>query len=217
MDKGRNLLPWMLGGLSMATLAIAITVGWAKGIAPNNSPAPSQTATHIFPDAEVTTAPARAPAPALTAAQIRPVTAPTASNVQANRQIWECTIHGVKTFSDNPCGDKSSLFEIGSINRMDPTPVLPHSRSYVPESSGQPNYSYPSQQADSYPSDQQSADNSYPADDSYPADSSYPVFVGVPIGERGRSDHEHGQYSQPHSHNRGQPHSHNRGPQPLRN
>ena len=215
MDKGRNLLPWILGGLPMATLAIAITVGWAKGIAPNNSPAPSQTAAHILPDAEVTTAPAPAPAPPLTVAQIRPVTPSIAPNVEANRQIWECTINGVKTFSDNPCGDKSSLREIGPINRMDPTPVLPHSRSYVPESSGQPKYSYPTQQADSYPSDQQSADNSYP------------VFVGVPFRERGRpdhdrrpgheergrSDHEHRPYSQPHS----QPQSHNRGPQPLRN
>jgi hypothetical protein len=209
MDKGRNLLPWILGGLSMATLAIAITVGWAKGIAPNNSPAPSQAAAHILPDAEMTTAPAPAAAPTLTVAQIRPVTAPTAPNVEANRRIWECTIDGVKTFSDNPCGDKSSPFEIGSINRMDPTPVLPHSRSYAPESRGQPNDSYPSQQADSYPSDPQSADNSYPADDSYPADSSYPVFVGVPIGERRRSDHEHRPYSQPQSHNH--------GPQHLRN
>ena len=205
MDKGRNLLPWIVGGLSMATLAVAITVGWAKGIAPNNSPAPSQTAAHILPDPEVTTA----PAPTLTVTQIRPVTAPTAPNVEANHQIWECTINGVKTFSDNPCGAKSSLVEIGSINGLDPTPVLPHARSYVPESSGQPNYSYPSRQADSYPSDQQSADNSYPADDSYPADSSYPVFVGVPIRERRMSGHEHRPYSQPQSHNR--------GPQPLRN
>jgi hypothetical protein len=205
MDKGRNLLPWILGGLSMATLAIGITVGWAKGIAPNNSPAPSQTAAHLLPDAEVTTA----PAPTLTVTQIRPVTAPTAHNLEANHPIWECTINGVKTFSDNSCGAKASLVVIGPINGMDPTPVLPHARSYVQEPSGQPNYSYPSRQADSYPSDQQSAGNSYPADDSYPADNSYPVFVGVPIGERGRSEHEHRRD--------GRWQSHNRGPQPLRN
>jgi hypothetical protein len=211
MDKGRNLLPWILGGLSMATVAIAITVGWAKGIAPNNSPAPSQTATHMLPDAEATTASAPAPAPTLTVAQIRQVTPPIAPNSEPNRQIWECTINGLKTFSDNPCGDKSSLREIGPINRMEPTPILPPSRSYVPESSGQPKYSYPIEQADSYPGEQQSADNSYAADNSYP------VFVGIPFDgrrrpdheERGRSDHEHRPYSQPQSHNR--------GPQPLRN
>src|ERR1700676_969079 len=100
MDKGRDLLPWIIGGLSMATLAIAITVGWVKGIAPNNSPVPSQTAAHILPDAEVTIAPAPAPAPAptLTLAQSRPVAPPIAPNVVANRQIWECTINGLKTF-----------------------------------------------------------------------------------------------------------------------
>ena len=212
MDKGRNLLPWILGGLSTATLAIAITVGWAKGIAPNNSPAPSQTAAHIMPDAESTTA--SAPAPTLTVAQTRPVTPPIAPNVEVNRQIWECTINGLKTFSDNPCGDKSSLREIGPINRMDPTPILPHSRSYVTESSGQPKYSYPSQQADSYPSDQPSADSSYPADNSYP------VFVGVPFGERGRPDHDR----RPDHEERGRsdhehrPQSHDRGGlQPRRN
>src|ERR1700676_2039641 len=198
MHKGRNLLPWILGRLSMATLAIAITVGWAKAFAPNNSPAQSQTAAHILPAAEVTTAPA--PAPTLPVAHIRPVTAPRAPNVEANREVWECKINGIETFSDNPCGDKSSLREIGPINIMDPTPILPHSRSYVPESSGQPNYSYPRQQADSYPSDQQSADNSYPVDDSYP------VFVGNPLGERRRPHREH----RPQSHGRG-------GLQPRRN
>jgi hypothetical protein len=205
----------------MATVAIAISVGWAKGIAPNNSPAPSQTAAHLLPDAESTTAsaPAPAPAPTLTVAQIRQVPPPIAPNSEPNRQIWECTINGLKTFSDNPCGEKSTLREIGPINRMDPTPILPPSRSYVRESSAQPNYSYPSepQSADnSYP-----ADNAYPADNSYPADSLYPVFVGIPFDgrrrhdheKRGRSDHEHRPYSQPHS----QPQSHNRGPQPLRN
>jgi hypothetical protein len=183
MDKGRKFLPWILRGLSMATLAIATTVGWAKVIAPNNSPAPSHTAAHILPDAGVTTAPAPAPSPTLRVARIRPVTPQTASNVEANRKVWECTINGVKTFSDNRCGHKASLREIGPINIMDPTPILPYSRPDVPESSGQPDYSYPGQQADSYPSDQQSADDAYPADDSYP------VF-GVPFGERGRRDHD---------------------------
>src|ERR1700731_2859987 len=110
MHKSRNLLPWVFGKLSMATLAIAITVGRAKAFAPNNAPAPSQTAAHILPAAEVTTAPA--PEPTLPVAQIRPVTAPIAPNVEAKREVWECKINGIKTFSDNPCGDKSSLREI---------------------------------------------------------------------------------------------------------
>jgi hypothetical protein len=238
MDKGRNLLPWILGGLSMAIVAIAITVAWAKGIAPNNSPAPSQTAAHVLPDAQPTTAPTPAPTPPFRVAQIRPM-APVAPKVEPNRSVWECTISGQKTFSDNPCGNKSRLREIGPVNRMDPTPILPHSRSYAPESSGQPRYSYPSEQADSYPGDQQSADNSYPADNPYPADDSYPVFVGNSFDERRRRnheerrrpdheerrrpdheerrgpDHEHRPYSQPYSRDRGLPPQ--SAPQPRRN
>jgi hypothetical protein len=184
----------------MATFAVAISVGWTKDSAPNGSPALSQTTTHPLRDAQVTTAPAGAPAPASAptpaVAQIHRVTPP----IEQHRQIWECTINGQKTFSDYRCGDKPSLREIGPINIMDPTPILPRSRSYVPESSGQPRYSDPSQQADSYPQEQQSADNSYPVDDSYP------VFVGNPFGERRRPDREH----RPRSHDRG-------GLQPRRN
>jgi hypothetical protein len=148
----------------MATFAIAISVGWAQDIAPNNS----------------TAAPAQAPAPTLAVAQMHNVTPP----IVQHRQIWECTINGQKTFSDYRCGDKASLREIGPINIMDPTPAVPHPRSYAQESSAQPRYYEPSQQADSYPSEQQSADDSYSVDDSYP------VFIGNPLGERRRPDHE---------------------------
>jgi hypothetical protein len=208
MDKGRKFQMWILGGLSMATFAIAISVGWTKDIAPNSSPALSQKTAPPLRDAEVTTAPAAAPAPTsapaptLAVAQIHRVTPP----IEQHRQIWECTINGQKTFSDYPCGDKASLREIGPINIMDPTPVLPH--SYAPELSGQTRYSDPSLQADSYPSEQQSADNSYPVDDSYP------VFVGDPVGERRRPDHEERRRSD-HEH---RPQSHDRGGlQPRRN
>ena len=204
MDKGRKFQMWILGGLLMATFAIAISVGWTKDIAPNDSPALNQTTAHPLRGADVTIAPAPAPTPAptLAVAQIHRVTPP----IEQHRQIWECTINGQKTFSDYPCGDKASLREIGPINIMDPTPILPH--SYVPESSGQPRYSDPSLQADSYPSELQSADNSYPVDDSYP------VFVGDPVGGRRRPDHEKRRRSD-HEH---RPQSHDRGGlQPRRN
>jgi hypothetical protein len=206
MDKGKNCQRWILGGLSMAAFAIAISVGWTKDIAPNNSPALNQTIAHLLRDADVTIAPAPAPTPAptLAVAQIHRVTSP----IEQHRQIWECTINGQKTFSDYPCGGKASLREIGPINIMDPTPILPNSRTHVPESSGQPRYSDPSHQADSYPSEQQSADNSYPVDDSYP------VFVGNPFGERRRPDHEERRRSD-HEH---RPQSHDGGGlQPRRN
>jgi hypothetical protein len=202
MDKNRDLLPWIFGGLSMATAAMAITLGStygnAPGHAPNNSQAPSPITAHTPPEAEAPTAPvlapASVPAPAptavpaqtLVAAQIQTVAPP----VEPSSQIWECTINGQKTFSDNPCGDKSALREIGPINRMDPTPILPHARASVPESSYQAEYSNPGEQVDSYPGDQQFGYNSYP------------VFIGNPFHERRRPDHGH------------RPHGHDRGPQP---
>ena len=193
MHKDRDLLPWILGGLSMAAVAVAITVGSTNGIAPKNSQTPSQTTARTLPEAEALPQPkattALAPAPTLAAAQIQPVTPP----MQPNGQVWECTINGQKTFSDNPCGYKSSLREIGPINRMDPTPVIPHARSYAPESNYQPAHSYPGEQVDSNPGEQQFADNSYP------------VFVGIPFQEHRRHDHAH------------RPHGDYRGPPPRKN
>jgi hypothetical protein len=202
MDKDRDLLPWIFGGLSMATVAMAITLGSTYGTAPRNLQASRQVAPHALPDAEAPTARATAQTQAapqtLAAAQTLPA-APiqtAAPPPEASSQIWECAINGQKTFTDNPCGDKSSLHEIGPINRMDPTPILPHARSFVPESSYQPEYSYPGEQIDSYAGEQQFANN---------ANNSYPVFIGIPFHERGRPDHGH------------RPHGHDRGPQPRKN
>ena len=203
MDKDRDLLPWIFGGLSMATVAIAITVGSTHGIVPQNlhapsrTTAPSQTTAHILPELEVTPAPAPAlgtaqiqtVAPTLAAAQIQTVT-PT---MAPSSRIWECTINGQRTFSDHPCGDKSSVREIGPTNRMDPTPILPYARSYVPESSYPPEYSYQGGQEDSIPGEQQFANDSYP------------VFIGIPVHEHRRLEHGH------------RPHGQHRGPPPRRN
>jgi hypothetical protein len=181
MDKDRDLLPWIFGGLSMAAAAIAITVGSGNVTASRNSPAPSAPTAllptaHILPAAEAMAAPALAPAPEQisAAAQIQTATA----RVEPGSQIWECTINGQKTFSDKPCGDKPSLHELGPINGMAPTPVLPYVRSYVAESSRQPEYYYPGEQDDSDLRGQQVAA------------SSYPVFIGIPVREHGRGDHE---------------------------
>jgi hypothetical protein len=190
MDKDKDLLPWIFGGLSMATVAIAITVGSTNRTSPRNSLAPRQPIAYTLPEAKVTTAPVPTPAPAptLAAAQIQTVTPPK----ESNSQIWECTINGQKTFSDSPCGGQSSVRELGPINRMDPTPILPHARSYVPEST-QPEYSYQGDQEGSNPGEQQFANNSYP------------VFVGFPVHEPRRLEHGH------------RPHGRYRGPSPRRN
>ena len=209
MAEDTDLLPWILGGLSAATVAIAITVGASNGGAPNGTaPDKSHVATpttalslpgaEAIPQATVALSRATAslsqvpaiaptPAPNLSGAQIQTAATPT----QPTSQIWQCTINGQKTFSDAPCGDKASVREIGPINTMDPSPVLSHAPSYGREPSYQPEY--PGEQADSNAAEQQLAGNSYP------------VFVGIPIHESRRPEHAH------------RPHEHNRGPQPRRN
>src|ERR1700681_4675263 len=177
MDKDRALLPWILAGLSMATVAIAITVASTNRTAPANYQAPHRTAVYALPpapaDNAAAPAPAAAAAPALVA-QVQTV----APSKPPTKQIWECTTNGQKTFSNNPCGDKPSLREVGPINTMDPTPLFAPSRSYEPQSSYQPEYSYPNTQES--------------------AGTSYPMVVAVPFYERRRPDHRH----RPHDHDR---------------
>jgi hypothetical protein len=190
MDKDRDLLPWIFGGLSMAA-AIAIAVGSGNVTASRNSPARGAPTAllptaHILPAAEAMAAPAPALAPApeqiSAAAQIQTATA----RVEPGSRIWECTTNGQKTFSDKPCGDKPSLHELGPINGMAATPVLPYARSYPAESGRQPEYYYPGEQDASDSRGQQLAANSYP------------VFIGIPVREHGRGDHERRPRGYPH-------------------
>ena len=190
MDKDRDLLPWIVAGLSMATVAITITVASTNRTAPANYQAPRRTAVYALPPAPADNAPAPAPAPpAAAAAALAPTLAAQVQTVAPSKpptnQIWECTTNGQKTFSNSPCGDKPSLREVGPINTMDPTPLFAPSRSYEPQSSYQPEYSYPGTQES--------------------AGTSYPMVVAIPFYERRLPDHRH------------RPHDHNRGPPPRRN
>jgi hypothetical protein len=177
MNQDRDFLPWILGGLSMATVAVAISFGSAGRTAPKSSPVPSQATAHILPEANPTAAPAAAPAPATAAVQMPPTTAP----IVPSNQVWECTTNGQRTFSDNPCGDKPMLREVGPINVMNSTPIPSPNRWYGPASNDAPDYSYPSAP--------QSTDNSYP------------VYVGIPYNDHRRADHPH----HPNNHDRGRP------------
>jgi hypothetical protein len=192
MDKDHDLLPWILGGLMIATAALAIAVASTNRIAPGNSPALSSTAAQTLPVAPPATlhtivapAPASEPAPPppVAAAPIQamipaPPTEPTV-------KIWECTINGIKTFSNKSCGDKPSIREIGPVNTMESTPIFRFDRAYGPESSYQPDYPYSGSQ------------------DS--PDSSYPAVIGIPYHQGRRPDHAH------------QPHGRNHGPSPRKN
>jgi hypothetical protein len=131
VDKDSDLLSRILGRLSMAAVAIAVTAGSAAAAPP---------------------------------------TAPSS-------QIWECTTNGQRTFSDKPCGVKSSLRELNPINGMDPTPILPPARSYQPPFVDPPEYSNPGTQ--------ESAENSYPVLVAFPYNARRPH-------ERSHRPHQHG-------------------------
>jgi hypothetical protein len=171
MDKDRDLLPWIFGGLSMATVAIAIIVGSNNRPVPRKSPAPRLATAYALPPAPAETVPVAVPAlvpvQALAAAQLQTVTPP----LERSSQIWECVIDGQRTFSDKRCGEKPSVRKIGPINTMDPTPIFRSNSSYERQSSYAADYPDPSEQ--------QLADNSYP------------VYVGVPYHDRRRPDRAH--------------------------
>jgi hypothetical protein len=201
MVKGRILLPWVISGLSMACLAIAVVVS-ANRPAPGISRAPSQDSVSVLPPVQLavpaaapapTVAPPPAPMPAAPPLAAAPylalASAPPATATAPGAQIWECRTNGQRTFSDKPCGDKPVLREVSALNIMNPTPILPP-RSYEPEPSYAPEYSYPEAQE--------------PPEAAYPVMVGYPVYVGYAYNHRGRPDHAH------------RPHPHPHGPMPRR-
>jgi hypothetical protein len=196
MDKQRDLLPWIIGGVSVACVAVALTLSSTR-LAPNNSQAPNPATAAPSPAATAAAAPALASASAPTAVPASapapaptPASAPTAApplaaapappaTAPAGGQIWECTTNGQRTFSDNPCGAKSTLRELSSINIMNPTPAAPPTRSFQPEPEYAPEDSYPEPPQES-------------------ASGAYPVYIGVPYRGHRRPDHTHRPYRPNH-------------------
>ena len=170
----------------MAAAAIAVTVASSNRFTQITPPAKSHSLAAMLPESA---APADAQPqsiagqqPPATQATLEalppPVTEPasaTASDVSAESarsgQIWECRTNGVRTFSNNPCGDKSALRGFGPINTMAATPVLRVPRSFQPE----PGYA---------------ENHDYPATQDY-ADDSYASAAGIPSIERGRGERVH--------------------------
>jgi hypothetical protein len=159
MDKDSDLLPWILGGLMLAIAALAVAVGSANRavVLPSNALAQVQASPQAPAVIAPTVTPLPTPSPnvqnassasSASSAQSQSMSAPT----EPTSQIWECTIEGQKTFSDRPCGTRSSLREINPINAMESTPVYGSVRSY--EANYPPDYPYPSEQG--------SDDYSYP-------------------------------------------------------
>ena len=136
MSKERDFLPWILGGLSAATIAVAFAAVSTHRDAP--TPAPTQAvaaqpavrpavSTPALPPpstVQVTSVPDSAP-------MVAPLQRQTAAETEVQPgQIWECTTKGVKTFSNNPCGEKSTLLDVGPINTMNATPAVHYAHAY---------------------------------------------------------------------------------------
>jgi len=211
MKNQTGLLPWVLGGLSVAAVAVVITVASAgKTAAPSLSPEGAASAQAAAPNSPSLPAAASAatvatePAVATVAAAptvvptsvpdpetVPPPTAQAQEPAVQSGQIWQCVTNGVKTFSNNPCGEKSSLIEVRAINTMNPTPVARYARTYAPQQYS-PAYADQNTNSDEDAYGEQGADT---------AANSYTVVQGVAFLPRRRPDHPH--HRPPFHHNPG--------------
>jgi hypothetical protein len=214
MNNQRALLPWILGGLSVATVAVVITVAFASKTAPGLLPAGAATAqVTSAPDSVSVPAPAAEAAmpavaavpvmaaPAVAAPAVAETAPPPAAQAQPaaepglqTGQIWQCMTNGVKTFSNNPCGEKSTLLEVRAINTMNPTPVVRYARA----NGSEPRYSPGYADQNNY-SDQEVYGEQGPAETGV---NSYAIVQGFAFLPRKRPEHPH---RPPPHHNTGSP------------
>jgi hypothetical protein len=205
MNKERNLLPWILGGLSAAAAAVAFTaisthrtpnqlppapLVASQPLASSTSPASpapaaappgsaSESAPVSPPDPAQVPAPAQATAPPQAPAPAAPMQAAAQPEAQGG-QIWVCTTKGVKTYSNNPCGDKSTLLDVGPINTMNATPPNRYPRGYESQPRYAPAYNDQALAADDY-SEQYGSETGAP----------YTVVQGLAFVPRRRVEHPH--------------------------
>jgi hypothetical protein len=218
MNKERDLLPWILGGLSAATIAVAFAAVSTHRNVPTLSPTLAPTSAVAAQPAMPLPMPASAmPAPSTSQAappSAEPDSAPMPAPPQAQTaaepevqpgQIWECITKGVKTYSNNPCGEKSTLLDVSPINTMPATPVIHYARAYGSDPRYAPGY----------------ADQGAPADDEQDSDdygaeaggNSYTIIQGAGFVARRRPEHSH----RPPHHNPGYKPGNNSGNSPGNN
>ncbi|HEY0748358.1 MAG TPA: DUF4124 domain-containing protein [Steroidobacteraceae bacterium] len=155
MNKQSVLFPWILASLSIGGIAVSASTS------PTLSPPP-----------------AAASAPPAQAPESAPVPSQQAAPKQSG-EIWQCVTNGVRTFSNNPCGEKSSLVKVRPINTMAPPPVIRYTRANGPDSGYAQRYADQDGYKDEDNSDQGFDDNS---------DSGVQGFAYVPLI---RADHSH--------------------------
>jgi hypothetical protein len=205
MNKERDLLPWIFGGLSAAAIAVAFAAVSTHKNAPTLPPAPQVAAAPLPASPTALPPPTTAPA-APPAAQPDPAPTPAPPLAQTavapeipGAKIWECTTQGVKTFSNNPCGEKATQLDVGPINTMSASPAIHYVRAYGPEPRYPAGYADQSAPTDEY-ADQYAAET---------GGNSYTIIQGVGFIARRRPEHFHPPLS---SHNPAYNSGHNSGP-----
>jgi hypothetical protein len=176
MHKDSDLLPWILGALTIAIVAVAVAVGTIHRPAPATSQNPNLKAPALSP--ALVAIEASPPAPTVESASPPGQVQPVAALPAQSGQIWECTTDGQRTFSSKPCGDKSTLRDVGPVNIMNSTPILQPGRPTQADANYAPDYSYPG-----------------PPESS---DNSYPVVVGIPYAARMRAERTHRPFVRDH-------------------
>lgn len=189
MNNQCDLLPWIWGGLSVAAVAVAVTAVSISRTEGANPP-PTRVLAARATTMELA-APVRASMPIPPAShQALPHSEQVAAQPAARDpvpvtagQIWQCTTNGVKTFSNNPCGEKSSLLDVGPINTMHPPPVMSYAHNYAPPPRYVPAYNDQSDDGD------QGAYADEPASET--GGNAYTIVQGIRLEHRRRTDHSH--------------------------
>lgn len=105
LDRDRDLLPWILGTLLLLGGAAAV-VGFYRSHV--DVPIATLESPHVQAPAAVSSSPTAAPA--------------MQARVEVTHHVWECEHGGQEIYSDQRCGETSSLREIGAPNRMPTEP-----------------------------------------------------------------------------------------------
>jgi hypothetical protein len=194
MNKERDLLPWIIGGLSATAAAVAFTAISTNRTASQNLPPALLVASQPLSSAAppISSAPA-SPPPVSAAPESAPLSAPVSEPDPAQvsapapqaavqpetpgGQIWVCTTKGVKTFSNNPCGEKSTLLDVGPINTMNATPMNRYPPGYGPAPRYAPAYNDPEEYSEQYAAETGAT--------------SYTIVQGLAFVPRRRVEHPH--------------------------
>ena len=120
MDKERDLLPWILGGVLLTTVAAAVD------LVATEQPAAAPPASRMAVAQSMPRNPTAPGANSLASPVTASAAAASVTPAPPANHIWECNIGGRRVFADSPCGANASIRELSPMNTMaasNPVPV----------------------------------------------------------------------------------------------